>query len=270
MKKRKLLFLLPFMVFGALLCVSASTPTKYVETSHIALAATPNEDITYSYEDDQTSYVFTLKEENVAFITFVNKQTGAEGQMDGTYLLEDKILTIKVNDEEMFKFEITAEGTLKLIKDESWKEKFMELWNEITTFFTPLITGVSVTTIISTVVTITFAILNRKNNIKSHNNVLESTSLSLDMTKKCNEVLTELQETKEITEDASKQVKDSTRTLIRKVEEVYSLEKPIYTCIDILKEDTKMLSLMAANTKELVTCGAASQMKDIEMKVERM
>lgn len=154
------------------------------------------------------------------------------------------------------------------------KETLQKYWDE---FIAPLFVGVTGTSIVSALLSIGIAIVNRKNNkvskeevIKSHQNVNDVALKATEMIASFNKILKAIETQNTITQemktefiDASNQLLEKIATLTNKTEDLMKLKQIIVT-------QATINSKIALASKEVITSGVGEDIKLLAEQIKQL
>lgn len=186
---------------------------------------------------------------------------------------------IMVNAEEMTSSESIFDSedikeTIASETEDTIKETFSQYWDE---FVAPLFVGVTGTSIVSAILSVAVAIINKKNNKtskeevkKSHKEVSEVAVLAaqmiLDFTKILNAVENQNkinQETKEAFVKSSNELLDKIATLTNKTEDLMKLKQIIVT-------QSLINSKIALASKEIIASGVGEDIQALAEQIKQL
>lgn len=154
------------------------------------------------------------------------------------------------------------------------KETLQKYWDE---FIAPLFVGVTGTSIVSALLSIGIAIVNRKNNkvskeevIKSHQNVNDVALKATEMIASFNKILKAVETQNTISQEmktefinASNQLLEKIATLTNKTEDLMKLKQIIVT-------QATINSKIALASKEVVTSGVGEDIKSLAEQIKQL
>lgn len=168
-----------------------------------------------------------------------------------------------------------AEINEEIVDDEhELKETLQKYWDE---FIAPLFVGVTGTSIVSAILSIGIAIVNRKNNkaskeevVKSHQNVNDVVLKATEMITSFNRILKAVEAQNTISQEmktefinASNQLLEKIATLTNKTEDLMKLKQIIVT-------QATINSKIALASKEVVTSGVGEDIKSLAEQIKQL
>lgn len=217
----------------------------------------------YTYEQDENNVAtITLRSD---FTFHINVISDGELLIDveGSYTREGNVVTlvyngeslvIEVNDATMSFFEyVEKEGEGFIDKVNDFKD----------TYLVPLLSGVSITSVLSAIISICFAIVNRKTNgkIKSSND--ETADLANGIIKSANTLIESINTQTKLEDEVMKKCIDQTRECIGKVAELTNSTDKLCQIKEAIEKLAKLQTIIASHSQELVSMGIAEELNKL-------
>lgn len=263
---KKKLFLLPLLALGALFgmsCVSNS-PVAVRAEEVVEVEEPAFEEKTYTYVCDKGTITVILKSANELELIMTSNE-GEVRQATCSYIRVGNVITMDLFGQE-FKIEVNDE-TLAFIEyveeqAEDWQDKLNEFKE---TYLAPLLGGVSITSVVSALISIVLAIINRKTNGKIKESNKETIDLSVSVLKSAANLIDEMKEFNSISEETRKQFKEATDNLLKNVVELSGKTEQMLKIKDCVNQLVLIEEKIASHSKELVASGVA---EDIHKLIE--
>jgi len=266
---KKKLFLLPLLALGALFGMSCSLNNAVVvkaeEISEVTEAAF--EEKTYNYVCEEGTITITLKSEHELEFVFAPKEGEAQTTICSYVRVDNNItinllgneLKIVVNDETMTFIEYVED------KGEEWQEKFNNFKD---TYLTPLLGGVSIASVLSAVISIVLAFINRKTNGKIKESNEKTINLSVNVLTAGSKLIEEMQKSKEISENTRKEFKEASDLLIKQIVELSGKTEEMLKLKSCVNQLVLIEQKITAHSKELVASGVAEDIAKLVNDIE--
>lgn len=160
---------------------------------------------------------------------------------------DDGIKTVEVNEEEQ----------------SSW-EKFKD------TFLVPILSGVSVTSIASMLISVVFAFLNRSTNKKIMGSNSETISIALKVIEQNAVLIEKMEESNKINQEAIDEFKKSTAQIIEKVSSLATTTENLLKIKDILIIYSEIETKLAMSNEIAVAKGISKDISDLNNKIKEL
>lgn len=154
------------------------------------------------------------------------------------------------------------------------KATIEEYWNQ---FIAPLFVGVTGTSIVSALLSIGIAIINRKNNkaskeevSKSHQEVSDVALKASEMISSFKKILNAVETQNEITQEMKKQFVDSSNQLLEKIAALTNKTEDLMKLKQIVVTQANINSKIALASKEVVTSGVGEDIKSLAEQIKQL
>lgn len=152
--------------------------------------------------------------------------------------------------------------------EEGFTTKITEAWD---TYIAPILTGVSITSIVSLIASIVFAILNHKNNNKSklaiqqnRDEIVEIFQMYIKYKELSDKMLEELKNQNNLADDLRKEFSTKSTELIDKCNDVVNKTENLQSLKAVMIDLSTIISKVASSSDEMVAKGIASDVNKLE------
>lgn len=184
---------------------------------------------------------------------------------------------IAVNAEEITESDSTSEvikETVATETEETIKETISKYWDE---FVAPLFVGVTGTSVISAILSIAVAIINRKNNKvskeevkKSHEDVSEVVGIAAKMIDSFNKILEAVEKQNTISQEMKETFLQSSNQLLEKVASLTNKTEGLMKLKQIIVTQAAINSKIALASREVIASGVGEDIKFLTEQIKQL
>lgn len=168
-----------------------------------------------------------------------------------------------------------AEINEEIVEEEpELKETLQKYWDE---FIAPLFVGVTGTSIVSAILSIGIAIVNRKNNkaskeevVKSHQNVNDVVLKATEMITSFNRILKAVETQNTISQEMKSEFINASNQLLEKIATLTDKTEDLMKLKQIIVTQATINSKIALASKEVVTSGVGEDIKSLAEQIKQL